>query len=110
MKGIFEGLCQAKNAKMKMSIAPALAASANSGFRPPAEDNKTILNGTRDCLRKPGERWDERLTKRASSFRGAAPQKVRGLCTFKARLRPGPSAVSPSTPHAGKDPRAARRD
>lgn len=53
MKGIFEGLCQAKNAKMKMSIAPALAASANSGFRPPAEDNKTIVNGARDCLRKP---------------------------------------------------------
>jgi hypothetical protein len=99
VKGILEGLCQAMNPKMKTIIAPALTASVNSGLRPPATESSTMLTGSQNCLRKPKERQEVRLTKGAWSFRGTASQQgIGGLSTFKTWFRPGPSAVSPARP------------
>lgn len=82
VKGILEGLCQAMNPKMKISIAPALTASVNNGLRPPATESNTILTGTRDCLRKPRERREGRLTKSVLSIRGTASQQESGASAF----------------------------
>jgi hypothetical protein len=98
VKGILEGLCQAMNPKMKTIIAPALTASVNSGLRPPATESNTMLTGSQDCLRKPKERREGRLTKGAWSFRGPASQQwIGGSALLKHGLGQG---RQPSVQHA----------
>jgi hypothetical protein len=100
VNGIVEGLCQAMMPKMKTITAPALTASANSGFRPPAAVSNIISLQIRNCVQEPEQRREGRPARCVQACREAAPQPKSGAQQFyKAWFRQGrqPSAQHPSS-------------